>query len=192
MTARVWLLAGLAVFMSGCASAHYARTQSGTLSGRVIVEWRKPDLFVFRPDTGQPLTFVRKDGDVLKPGEMFTDGGSIPRPFWVLKNFSPWGFGPAFIVHDWLFHMHRCKLPGYEHYSVEAAATIMSEIMKTMMESPGFDYGSKTTVYLMYTAVETPTARDAWNIGKCITPSTAGLAAPPDQVFIVEFPGKPR
>jgi hypothetical protein len=74
------------------------------------VEWRKPDLFVYRPDTTQPLVFVRKTGDTITPGLMFTGGGSIPHPFWVLRNYSPWGYGPA---------------------SIEDAATIMSEVMKT-------------------------------------------------------------
>jgi hypothetical protein len=123
---------------------------------------------------------------------MFTDGGSIPRPFWVLRNYSPWGYGPAFIVHDWLFRMQNCKVPGYEKYSIEDAATIMSEVMKTMMESPGFDYGSKTTVYLMYEAVQTAPAREAWNHGRCVTPDLKFLSEPPDEVFEVEFPVKVR
>lgn len=195
MSWRACVLAVLAVLVSGCASLHYQRTDSGTLSGRVIVEWREPNLFVFRPDKQQPLTFVRKGGDTITPGVMFTDGGSIPRQFWVFKNFSPWGYGPAFIVHDWLFHVRNCKLAGYEKYSLGGAATVMSEVMKTMMETPGFDYGSETVVYLMYDAVQTSPARDAWDNGKCIIPDEHALAAPPsppDQVFIVEFPPKPR
>ena len=88
------------LLLVGCASLHYEKTRAGNLSGRVIVEWRKPNLFVFRPDAEQPLKFVRSDGDVITPQEMFTDGGSIPRAFWVFRNFSPCGYGPAFVVHD--------------------------------------------------------------------------------------------
>ncbi len=191
MSVQACLLAALAVLVSGCAGLHYQRTESGNLSGRLIVEWREPDLFVFLPDSERPLTFVRKGGDTIRPGEMFTDGGSIPRSFWAFRNFSPWGYGPAFIVHDWLFHAHNCKLPGYEKYSLGESATIMSEVMKTMMESPGFDYGSETAVYLMYEAVQTAPARDAWNDGKCIAPGARAVVTPPDQVFVVEFPPKP-
>jgi hypothetical protein len=180
------------LLMSGCASFHYECTQPGQLSGKVIVEWRKPNLFTYRPDTAQPLMFVRKNGDTIKPELMFTDGGSIPRPFWVLKNYSPWGYGPAFIVHDWLFHMENRKLPGHEKYSVGEAATIMSEVMKTMMESPDFDYGSKTSMYLMYEAVRTQPARDAWTEGRCLTPDRAATAQAPDETFVVEFPSKAR
>ena len=179
------------LLMSGCASRHYDRTQPGHLNGKVIVEWRKPNLFAYKPDAKQPLLFVRASGDAIKPDLMFTDGGSIPRAFRVLKNYSPWGYGPAFIVHDWLFHMQNCKVPGYEKYSLEEAATIMSEVMKTMMESPGFDYGSKTTVYLMYEAVQTQPARDAWRDGRCVTPDLQFLSVP-DEVLVVEFPSKAR
>ena len=187
-----WAVIFSILLMSGCASRHYERTQPGQLNGRIIVEWRKPNLFAYKPDTMQPLLFVRASGDAIKPELMFTDGGSIPRAFWVLKNYSPWGYGPAFIVHDWLFHMQNCKLPGYEKYSVGEAATIMSEVMKTMMESPGFDYGSKTTVYLMYQAVQTEPARDAWNDGPCVTPEVRALEVEPDESFVVEFSSRAR
>ena len=187
-----WAITFPVLLLSGCASSHYKRTQPGELSGRVIVEWRKPNLFTYRPDPKEPLVFVRKGGEGIKPELMSTDGGSIPRPFWVLKNYSPWGYGPAFIVHDWLFHMKNCKLPGYEKYSVEEAATIMSEVMKTMMETPDFNYGSKTTVYLMYQAVQTQPARDAWNEGPCVTPEVGLLEVAPDESFVVEFTSKAR
>jgi hypothetical protein len=117
---------------------------------------------------------------------MYTDGGSIPRPFWVLRNYSPWGFGPAFVVHDWLFHMQNCQLPGYEAYTLHDAAVIMSEVMKTLMESPGFEYGSKSSVYLMYEAVQTAPAAASWEHGECIRPTERGLPATPDATFVVE------
>jgi hypothetical protein len=88
--------------------------------------------------------------------------------------------------------MKNCKVPGYEKYSVEEAATIMSEVMKTMMEIPDFNYGSKTTVYLMYEAVQTQPARDAWNDGPCVTPEARALEVAPDERFVVEFSSKAR
>jgi hypothetical protein len=102
-------------WLSGCASSHYKHTAAGTLKGTVVVEWYKPDLFKYRPDTTDPLTFTRRKGTVIQPGLMLTDGGSIPRVFWVLRNYSPWGYGPAFIVHDWLFshaELQVERLPG--------------------------------------------------------------------------------
>lgn len=87
--------------------------------------------------------------------------------------------------------MQDCKEEGYEKYSLESAATIMSEVMKTMMETPGFDYGSKGTVYLMYKAVQTQPARDAWSDGICRIVDLGFLSSQPaDEVFVVEFPPK--
>ena len=103
MIVRPWsrLLALLVpILLSGCATYHYNHTPPGQLSGKLIVEWYKPNLFRYIPDSSDPLTFVRSNGDIVKPKEMYTDGGSIPRAFWVFKNYSPWGYGPAFVAHD--------------------------------------------------------------------------------------------
>ncbi|HEV8584031.1 MAG TPA: DUF1353 domain-containing protein [Methylomirabilota bacterium] len=191
MARRACLFIALALLLSGCAATHYKQTRTGTLSGALIVEWRNPDFFIFRPDPASPLLFVRSDGTRIQPGLMYTDGGSIPRPFWSLRNYSPWGYGPAFIVHDWLFHMQNCKLAGYDRWTIQQAATVMSEVMKTMMETPGFDFGSQDTVYLMYAAVQTPPAEKSWTSGACLTPAPgAAPPKPPDLIFRVEFPPK--
>jgi Protein of unknown function (DUF1353) len=174
--------------LCGCAHSFFQRTQTGELHGKVIVEWYKPNLFVYRPDSVAPLTFKRKSGATIQPGMMYTDGGSIPRAFWVFRNYSPWGYGPAFIVHDWLFHMHNCKLPGYDQYDVHDAAAVMSEVMKSLMKSPHFDYGSESSVYLMYQAVQTAPALAAWENGRCINPAEESTPAKPDATFVVEAP----
>jgi hypothetical protein len=162
-----WLV--LATALSGCASTHYANTTPGKLSGDLVVKWWAPDFFEFRPDPDRPLRFERGTGDdVIQPGVFYTDGGSIPKPFQALRNYSPWGYAPAFIVHDWLFHMQDCQLSGHERYTLESAAQIMSEVMKTMMLSPDFNFGDESTVYLMHLAVQSPPAAAAWADRKCI------------------------
>jgi hypothetical protein len=57
----------------------------------LLVEWIGPDRFILRPDPDptQRLTFTRANGDVITPREMYTDGGSIPRPLWVFRGLSP-------------------------------------------------------------------------------------------------------
>src|SRR5262249_41845045 len=45
----------------------------------------------------------------IVPEDMFTTGGSVPRVFCSIPGLSPWGLGPAYIIHDWLFFVHRCK-----------------------------------------------------------------------------------
>lgn len=174
--------------VTGCAQRHYHSIAKGELKGDLVVEWRKPNQFVYRPDVGDPLRFIRADGTEVRPQRMWTDGGSIPRPFWIFKNFSPWGYGPAFIVHDWLFFMQDCQLEGHENFTIEEAAIVMSEIMKTLMESPNFDYGSAQSMYAMYKAVQTAPARAAWTDRNCQPPpSLFELATMPDATFILSF-----
>ena len=123
----------LALLSSGCAAWHYEQVKPGGLGGKLLVQWIEPDKFILVPDKDKPLTFVRHNKESIAPGRMYTDGGSIPRPFQVFRSYSPWGYAPAFIIHDWLFHAKHCKIPGHEKYDVEDAAWIMSEVMKTMM-----------------------------------------------------------
>lgn len=172
----------------GCANRHYDQTIAGKLEGDLIVEWRKPDSFVYIPSPDNPLKFKRiSNGDIIQPDQMWTDGGSIPRSLWVFKNYSPWGYGPAFITHDWLFHMQDCQLPGYDKYTLETAATVMSEVMKTLMGDPNFDYGDKSTMYLMYKAVQTDLARSAWEDRNCEPVDEKKRRKLPDAVFRYSF-----
>jgi hypothetical protein len=174
--------------LAGCAAQHYEKTVAGELKGDLIIEWRKPNSFVFIPSLNNPLRFTRgTNHEVIQPDRMWTDGGSIPRPFWVFKNYSPWGYGPAFIVHDWLFHMQDCKLPGYEKYDLKTAAMVMSEVMKTLLEDPGFDYGDKSSMYLMYKAVQTESARHAWDERNCKPVDDKVTRRHPDAIFHFSF-----
>jgi Protein of unknown function (DUF1353) len=158
-----------AIFLSGCAPLHYARTDVGSLEGAVVVEWIEEDRFVFRPVSERPFRFIRADGEtVIQPGTMITDGGSIPRSLWGIRNYSPWGYAPAFMVHDWLFEMHHCGVEEYRHYTVAEAAWIMTEAMKTMIEEKGGPGpGEKFVVYSMFEAVRSPVAVGLWERGEC-------------------------
>lgn len=188
------LLGFLLSLLSGCASAQYARVEKGTLQGKLIVQWIDADQFIFIPDSTDPLTFTRSNGDRITPGKMYTDGGSIPRPLWAFRNYSPWGYGPAFVVHDWLFDMHHCQLPGHEKYTLDDAAMVMAEVMKTMMEET--DRRDSLTLYAMYEAVRSPIAKDLWDNGTCNQPKVTAahqmfLAAPPAAQYVIQWPPPP-
>jgi hypothetical protein len=175
----------MATMLAGCSAIHYERTSPGELKGKLLVQWIGPDKFIFVPDKENPLTFKRHNNDQITPGTMYTDGGSIPRPLWAFRGYSPWGYAPAFIIHDWLFEMHHCQLPGHEKYSVDEAAWIMSEIMKTMMERYGVD---KFTLYTMFEAVNSPVAANLWENGKCTEPRMFALGFEPKAQYVIEFP----
>lgn len=163
----------------------YDTLATGTLKGKLIVQWLEPDLFLFIPDATSPLSFTRASGKTITPGRMLTDGGSIPRGMWILRNYSPWGFAPAFIVHDWLFSMKYCRAPGFEQYTVEEAGRVMAEVMKTMIVQHRID-ASALTVSAMYAAVVSPPARNLWETGRC-NPPPAPFSGKPIRQFELNF-----
>lgn len=148
----------------------YDQTKAGELTGTIRIRWVGQDKFVYEPDAEDPLTFKRADGTTIKPESMYTDGGSIPQGLRVIKAYSPWGYAPAFIVHDWLFAMKQCKYPGYEKLTLEDAANVMAEAMKTLMEKPDFGGVNKLVHYSMYQGVLSSSARDYWDNGPCDKP----------------------
>jgi hypothetical protein len=161
----------LIALLSGCASAKYAKVPKGEVGGRLTIEWVGADKFIYRPDPKKPFYFKRANGEVIQPRSMYTDGGSIPRPLWSLRGYSPWGFGPAFIAHDWLFDAHHCSRPEAKDHTVFTAADVLAEVMKTLMEADQAQV--LKSPYLLYTideAVRTPIAQKLWNEGKCQEP----------------------
>ena len=177
------VLALTLVFPAACSDiltgGIYERVNVGELKGRLVVEWVDQDKFLFLPDPQNPLRFTRKNSDVIEPQRMFTDGGTIPAALRAIKSYSPWGYAPGFIIHDWLFAMHHCKVPGHEKYDVEAAAEIMAEVLKTMMENPKYGGPNKLVHYSMYEAVRSNIARDYWTRGTCETAEGARTEAGP-------------
>lgn len=179
---KVLAVAVAALALGGCIDQvfgfFYDRTATGELKGTLQIRWVSQDSFVFVPDPADPLTFKRADGTVIQPGEMYTDGGTIPTALRAIKAYSPWGYAPAFIIHDWLFVMQHCKLKGHDAYDLEKAATIMAEAVKTMMEKPEFGGPQKLVHYSMYEAVRSSTAKSYWENGKCDPPGAAMARAP--------------
>jgi Protein of unknown function (DUF1353) len=159
----------LYVSLKDSVGASYTNFKSGTLKGKLIVQWQEPDKFIFLPDKTNPLTFERSNGDIITPGRMITDGGSIPRPLWILRSYSPWGYAPAFIIHDWLFVMKHCAIAGHVNYDHKVAAQIMAETMKTMMEKNKVPQ-DKLTLLSMHAAVSSDIAKKHWDAGQCTPP----------------------
>lgn len=192
---RPLLLMALLV-LAGCSQLHYSRVQTGELKGRLLVQWVSPDEFIFvpDPDPAQRLTFTRANGDVITPGKMYTDGGSVPRFLWSIRGYSPWGYAPAFIVHDWLFDSHHCGDSPFPDYTNSDAAMVMSEIMKTMMEETGEK--NAFVLYSTYEAVSSSIAQDLWDKGTCMRPELLNaerrfMAAPVAPTYEIEWPPKP-
>ena len=91
---RAVLAVFLTVCVAACGSFTYEGTPPGKIRGQLLVIWVGEDRFVYWPFTNDPLTFAlgpdlqQKLGfQTIRPGLMYTDGGSIPRPCELSKDF---------------------------------------------------------------------------------------------------------
>jgi hypothetical protein len=127
--------------------AFYAGLGLGRFQGRPTVQWNGMDSFVFLQDTAAPFSYTTARGRIIAPNSMSTDGGTIPRIFQVLRKFSPWGYGPSFVIHDWLFAAHRGALAPDADWAFEDTAMVLAESMKSLMET-GFVNADRQSVRL--------------------------------------------
>lgn len=132
---RIWIaiVAGfLAVGLAGCATVEVGDPDKIELSGKVVLEWDRPDYFYYRKSPTAPLTFKPSFLDEpIIPGEMYTDGGSIPEVFRGIPGLSPWAVGPAYILHDWLFKVKRCGFeapPAEKNMKFRQSAQVLAEV----------------------------------------------------------------
>lgn len=166
-------------------ASDYDQLEPGSLQGKLLVQWLEPDVFLFIPDKLSPLSFTRHNGDRITPKKLLTDGGTIPRPIWVFRSYSPWGYAPAFVIHDWIFHIKNCEKDNFEDYTLEIAAEIMGEVIKTMMESNKVEK-DPLTVRLMTAAVSSPIAQTYWENGKC-KPAPPAFTGTPLAEYTINF-----
>jgi hypothetical protein len=125
---------------------------------RVRLRWSEPDLFELVPRATQPFAFIRPNGQRIEPTNFFTDGGSIPRIVSALNGrLTPWGYGPAYLIHDWEFDRHHCGATK----SFNAVRDTLMEALKTLMTTVvpknlvAFD--------LIYAGVSSSVAKALWN-----------------------------
>ena len=119
--------------LASCGHVDYENAPAGKFSGSLFVMWIDDGgalgdgTFVYVPHPDQPQKFTRTaQGSVrtIKPQMMYTDGGSIPRIAQVFQGFNPWGYAPAYIVHDWLFVARQCNTDGLANTAEEKVANV--------------------------------------------------------------------
>lgn len=138
------------------------------LEGHVVVEWigsgSGENRFVYRKDDRNPLlfraSFMATD---IVPDSMYTTGRSVPGALSSIPGLSPWGLAPAYIVHDWIFEVHRCRRTGHPEVAAitfEQSAQILAEVGQKLIEV-GLVDGDKLDEIVW--AVRTRYARDLWD-----------------------------
>lgn len=174
---RFAICACIAFLQAGCAQVLYSKTPSGKFAGRLDVEWIAPNLFIYRPNLSEPLTYTAADGKVIRPQLMYTDGGSIPRLFWSTPQMGPWDFAPGFIIYDWLFLQHRCKSGDWKDVTFERSADLLAEALKTQMVQS--EQADPVVLWAIHAAVRTPVAKASWDSSDCRIPPGILLSTPP-------------
>ncbi len=128
------------LLLAACGTWIHDDIHDGDFRGVATVEWVGQDYFVYRPDPKRALSFQpsfwKNTTMRITPTLMFTDGGSIPRFFWNIPGLSPWGFGPAYVIHDYIFTVHRCGWndPAVSQITFEQSAEVLAEVGKALIE----------------------------------------------------------
>ena len=181
---RISMVAALVAvtMLCGCGSIDYERLEAGTFKGGLFVMWvgeggpSGDGDFVFVPDPGAPLTFTTGDGKrKIRPPMMYTDGGSIPPAAKAFQGFSPWGYAPAYMIHDWLFTARRCLVDGdpdpryaaLKDVNFQESAEILGEAIKALVEA-GVVKRRDVAGSAISSAVAGPIAKGLWDQrGQC-------------------------
>lgn len=156
----------LALAAGGCVPAAYSSTAPGRFEGELMLRWVAPDTFVHVPNPDAPFRFVRANGAVIEPGAFVTDGGSVPRALWPVDGLSPWGYAPAFVVHDWLFQQHRCGPSPLDAGSFGESVTVMAEALRTLI-GPTPSAIERERFAEIVAATASPVARRRWDHAPC-------------------------
>lgn len=125
----------------------------------IRLRWVNEGWFEFIPDTVTPFAFQRPSGEIIELGQFFTDGGSIPRIFWIKSGLSPWEYGSAYLIHDWEFDLHHCRM---SDKSFEDVRDTMMEAVKTLMEI-GLSKKRPNTFRAIYDGIDSVFARRVWS-----------------------------
>ena len=141
----------------------------GEFAGRFSLEWSGPDSFQYHPDPTDPFRYIRNKGsgktEIIQPGPMATDGGSIPIIAQVMTGRTPWEYGPAYMIHDWEFYRHDVD-PSFKKTFNQVNLTL-AEAIWTLMNNGYLNYKkpkkSYSNVHTIYSGVMSPIGHAIWD-----------------------------
>lgn len=192
---RALVATALLLMGAGCANVDYNTVERGTFEGEVAVVWLRgtegagDGTFIYVPTPGKPLTFTRPKGEAVRPDivppMMYTDGGSVPGLARAFRGFTPWNYGPAYIVHDWVFMARQCLNLGetdpeymaLKDLSFQDSAEIIAESIKAL-EFTNRVKAKDISAPAVTFAVTSPFSKARWEARECeeVTPEHARMA----------------
>lgn len=148
--------------MNPYASILSSLRQPGRFDGELRLTWLGPRSYRFDPTAG--FRFTRASGEIITPGLMLTDLGSIPRPFWFIKDLDPWSYAYAFVLHDWGYEQHWIDVRNNQSgRSFDDNNRLCCEAIWTMMVA-GIVPVSVAKLWAVYIGISNPwTRRDYWD-----------------------------
>ncbi|MGX9350790.1 DUF1353 domain-containing protein [Shimia sp. W99] len=183
--------------VGGCAHVDYDNVKRGEFSGSVYLLWvgsadtalLGDGRFLYVPRAGDALTFKRsldanpsEGSAVIVPEAFFTDGGSIPRAVQAMPGFNAWGFGPAYVIHDWVFVARKC-MNDEAHFDEDLAtpemeklakmtfresAQVMAETIKTLVSDHEVSGGDTVSGPVISSFTAGPLSHQLWSeVGAC-------------------------
>lgn len=172
---RLALLLAAALLLTGCIPVAYDDVPAGRFEGVIELRWLYENHFLYLPHPETPFRFIRANGEVLEPGPMVTDGGSVPPPLWGEASLNPWTYAPAYLLHDWIFRGVACGAIAPDAFSFRDTALIMAEALKTQMEENPRSF-NRTAYDLIAASTASPAARFIYENNTC-TPLPDDAAA---------------
>lgn len=130
----------------------------------IRLSWAEPDIFRFIPRNTAPFAFKRASGETIVPRTFFTDGGSIPMLVRGLDpQLSPWAYGPAYLLHDWLYEVHHAAdfTGAQSPRSFEDVRDVLLEAVNTLCAMKRC-VCSDATFNLLFIAINSGVARKVW------------------------------
>ena len=146
----------------------YNKLEIGEFKGNISLTWVDKDIFLFDDNSSNSFQYITSKNQIIKPKQMLTDGGSIPKFLQIFKKFSPWNYTPAYLIHDWLFIAH--KYGDKNEITFKESAWIMAECIKTLMEKGFINSQNKlieyekneAILYILYLGVSSFIAKNIW------------------------------
>ena len=171
---RILLVALMPVIGVGCVTNSSLPIDRGKIEGRTLLAWEDGFRFVYIPKPNNPLVYtfaatnpLAKTLGTIEPRTMYTDGGSIPRLFWSQDGLSPWDYGPAFILHDWIFNRHYCRDASLILSREQANAVLYDALeIVDLQRNKEKDLNARRARQLIRAAVDS-FSDQAWANGKC-------------------------
>ena len=119
------------------------------------MRWLGPERFGYIPDD-DPLIFYRANGEIITPGEMETDGGTIMPILQVLSGVSRWSYAWAFLIHDWEWEIRRASGKSFTEVNLTLAEAMRTmQVMGVLSDRPN-------DIINVYRGVMSSVARKLW------------------------------